>query len=118
MWDLPQEIEPMPEPVETYSGKFELVVELPPFYHIDFHRSEAQPVSVLDDNIIALVETDEKLMMIMTTRNNIILTTKRKKSSLRVRVMTRMKTLTLITTQILQRMISYAKALITLLWFL
>ena len=44
VWDLPQEIESMPEPVETYSGQFEIFVELPPLDHIDFQRNEAQPV--------------------------------------------------------------------------
>ena len=57
---MAQEIEPMLEPVETYSGKFELFVELLPLDHINFHRSEAQLVLILDDNVIALVETDEE----------------------------------------------------------
>ena len=58
---MPQEIELITKLVETYSGQFKLVVELPPLDHIDFCRSESQPVPVLDDNVIALVETDEDL---------------------------------------------------------
>ena len=60
VWDLPSDSEPVSEDVETYSGQFELVVDLPPLENIEYHRSEAQPVPVLDDNVISLVETDEE----------------------------------------------------------
>ena len=71
----------------------------------------------MDDNVIALIETDEELD---DDDNNDdmqshYLMTKKTKGSLRTRMMTQMKTLTFTTTQILKRMISYAKALITLL---
>ena len=60
VWDFPLESEPVLEPVKPNSRQFELVLELSPLNYIDYHRSEAQAVPILEDNVITRVEIDEE----------------------------------------------------------
>ena len=80
----------MSEPVEIYSGQFELVVDLPPLENSEYHRSKAQPAPVLDDNVICLVETNEEINDDDDNKihKRTILTTKKKQSSMTTLVTT------------------------------